>query len=123
MSSTPASATPTASPTTKTNATRSKSTTKRVYTQEYRIEAVKLVINANMNLTAAANKLGLSVKTYSNWVQQARAGTLTAIDGYRLQPVTDLHAEISRLKRELATACEERDVLKKATAYFAKLSK
>jgi transposase len=40
-----------------------------------------------------------------------------------VQPVTDLQAEVSRLKRELAIACEERDILKKATAYFAKQSR
>jgi transposase-like protein len=41
---------------------------------------------------------------------------LAQVDSYRLQPVTDLQAEVSRLKRELAIACEERDILKKATA-------
>ena len=123
MSSTPASVVAKAT----TNGVQSRrtptSTPKRTYTQEYRVEAVKLVIETNMNLTAAAKKLGLSVKTYSNWVQQARSGKLAAVDAHRLQPVTDLHAEISRLKRELAIASEERDILKKATAYFAKLSK
>ena len=96
---------------------------KRVFTSEYRTEAVKLVTESNMGVSAAAEKLGMSVKTYSNWVRQAKAGKLAAIDTHRLQPVSDLQAEISRLKRELATACEERDILKKATAYFAKLSK
>jgi transposase len=96
---------------------------KRVFTSEYRTEAVKLVTESKMGVSAAAEKLGLSVKTYSNWVRQAKAGKLTTIDTYRLQPVSDLQAEISRLKRELATASEERDILKKATAYFAKLSK
>jgi transposase len=66
--------------------------------------------------------LALSVKTYSRWVRVARAGTLMSVDAQRVQPVTDLQAEVSRLKRELAVACEERDILKKATAYFAKQS-
>lgn len=106
-----------------TKITSATPTPKRTYTREYRIEAVKLVIDAKMGVVAAAEKLGVSVKTYSNWVQQAKAGTLVAIDAHRLAPVTDLQAEISRLKRELAIACEERDILKKATAYFAKQSK
>jgi transposase len=63
------------------------------------------------------------VQTYANWVVRAREGKLAAADARRMQPVSDLQAEVSRLKRELAIACEERDVLKKATAYFAKLSK
>lgn len=96
---------------------------KRVFTSEYRTEAVKLVTESNLSVTAAAEKLGLSIKTYSNWVRQAKAGKLATIDAHRLQPVSELQAEISRLKRELATACEERDILKKATAYFAKQSK
>lgn len=102
---------------------------KRVFTSEYRTEAVKLVTESNLSVTAAAEKLGLSIKTYSNWVRQAKAGKLATIDAHRLQPVSELQAEISRLKRELANACEERDILmarghpKKATAYFAKQSK
>ncbi len=85
---------------------------KRVFTSEYRTEAVKLVTESNLSVTAA-EKLGLSIKTYSNWVRQAKTGKLATIDAHRLQPVSELQAEISRLKRELATACEERDILKK----------
>jgi transposase len=98
-------------------------TPKRQFTHEYRAEAVKLVTEQGMSLTAAARKLSLSVQTYANWVGKARAGKLARVDAHRLAPVSDLQAEVSRLKRELAIACEERDVLKKATAYFAKLSK
>ena len=76
-----------------------------------------------LGVTQAARKLGLSVKTYSKWIRDARAGVLSTIDLHRIQPVSDLQAEVSRLKRELAIACEDRDVLKKATAYFAKQSK
>ena len=92
------------------------STSKRVFTHEYRAEAVKLVTEQSMGVTEAAKILALSVKTYSRWVRVARAGTLMSVDTYRVQPVTDLQAEVSRLKRELAVACEERDILKKATA-------
>jgi transposase len=98
-------------------------TPKRTFTQEYRMEAVKLVLEQGMSLTAAARKLGLPMQTYANWVSRARAGKLAAMDTHRLQPVSDLQAEVSRLKRELAIACEERDILKKATAYFAKVAK
>ena len=96
---------------------------KQVFKAQFRAEAVKLVIAEGMGVTAAARKLGLSVKTYSKWIRDARAGALSNIDVHRAQPVTDLQAEVSRLKRELAIACEERDILKKATAYFAKQSK
>jgi transposase len=63
------------------------------------------------------------MQTYANWVSKAREGKLAVVDARRLQPVSDLQAEVSRLKRELAIACEERDILKKATAYFAKVAK
>lgn len=96
---------------------------KRVFTHEYRAEAVKLVLAEGLGVSDAARKLGLSVKTYSRWIREARAGVLARVDTYRSQPVTDLQAEVSRLKRELAIACEERDILKKATAYFAKQSR
>jgi transposase len=96
---------------------------KRVFMHKYRAEAVKWVINEGMILAYAARKLGLSVKTYSKWVCDPRAGSLAQLDSYRAQPVCDLQAEVSRLKRELALACEERDILKKATAYYAKVGK
>ena len=96
---------------------------KRVFTHEYRAEAVKLVLAEGLGATEAARKLGLSIKTYSKWIRDARSGKLASVDTHRVQPVTDLQAEVSRLKRELAIACEERDILKKATAYFAKQSK
>ena len=69
-----------------------------------------------MEVTEAAKMLALSVKTYSRWVGESRAGTLMSVNAHRVLPVTDLQAEVSRLKRELAIACEDRDILKKATA-------
>jgi transposase len=69
-----------------------------------------------MKVSAAAQKLGLSLQTYANWVARSREGKLAAVDAHGMQRVSELQAEVSRLKRELAIACEERDVLKKATA-------
>ena len=84
---------------------------KRIFTKKYRAEAVKRVTESNLSITVAALKLGVSVKTYSNWVRQAKAGKLVTIEAHRLQPVGELQTEISRFKRELANACEERDIL------------
>lgn len=96
---------------------------RRVYTREYRVEAVKLVTDQGMDVKVAAEKLGVCVKTYSNWIGHARSGKLAGVDAHRVQPVSEWQAEVSRLKSELAAACEERDILKKATAYFAKQCK
>jgi transposase len=71
-----------------------------------------------MGITEAATKLALSVKTYSRWVRVARAGTLMSVDAHCVQPMTELQAEVSRLKRKLAVAFKERDILKKATVYL-----
>lgn len=90
------------------------------YTKEFREQAVKLVIEQALTIPEAARRLSMSDQTLSNWVFKARHGKLGAIDAQR-KPVTDLEAEVSRLKRDLAEARMERDVLKKTIAYFAKV--
>lgn len=89
------------------------------YTKEFREQAVRLVSEQALTTPEAARRLAMSDKTLANWVHKARHGTLAGMDGTR-KPVTELEAEVSRLKRELAEARMERDILKKATAYFAK---
>ena len=91
------------------------------YTKEFREQAVKLVSEQNLTVPEASKRLSMSSQTLSNWVFKARQGKLTGMDRNR-KPVTDLEAENAKLKRELAEARMERDILKKATAYFAKAS-
>jgi transposase len=93
---------------------------KRVFTQAYREQAVKLVIEQGLGVTQAARQLGINVKTYCNWLKLARQGKLGVVDESRLQPVGELQAEITRLRKELAQAIEDREILKKASAYFAR---
>ena len=88
------------------------------YTKEFRAQAVKLVIEHDLTIPEAARRLSMSDQTLSNWVFKARHGKLETIDKHK--PVTDLEAEVSKLKRDLAEARMERDILKKAIAYFAK---
>lgn len=88
------------------------------YTVEFREQAVKLVSDERLSVPAAARRLAMSEKTLANWVRQARTGRLGAV-GEGRQPVTELEAENARLRRELAEARLERDLLKKAAAYFA----
>ena len=70
-------------------------------------------------MTAVARSLEMSGKTLANWVYRARKGQALPLRG-RLRPVTDEQAEISRLRQENARLKIERDILKKAAAYFAK---
>src|SRR3989337_3475974 len=92
---------------------------RQTYTREFREQAVNRVIEQDLTIPEAARRLSMSSQTLSNWVFKARHGKLAGMDAHR-KPVTDLEAEVSRLKRELAEARMERDILKKATAHFAK---
>ncbi len=98
---------------------------KQVYTTEYREQAVLLVTRDGLSIAEAARRLSMSLQTLANWVKRARVGRLPAVRGdARLgqRVVTEEQAEVSRLRREVAELRMERDILKKATAYFAKES-
>ena len=69
----------------------------------------------------AARRLGIAKGTLSNWVVAAKGGKDTsAIPGAR--SVAELEAEVARLRKALAQANMERDIIKKAAAYFAQES-
>lgn len=100
-----------------------KAVTKRVVTAEFRIEAVKLVIEQGLSQSEVARRLDIPSQTLHNWVKLSRAGKLSQVDAKRVTPVSLIDAEVSRLKKENAVLREERDILKKATAFFAKESR
>ncbi len=95
--------------------------TKKVkrYSEEFKAEAVKAIENNGGNVSATARQLGLPMQTLANWQRKANQGKLKGTKQYDPELVSALE-EIKRLKRELKTAQEEREILKKATAYFAK---
>lgn len=95
----------------------------RQYTQEFKIEAVRLALSTGGN--AAAKRLGIPQSTMTNWVRRSREGTSTAIEGAVAvkRPVSELEAENARLRRELASAKLDLEIVKKAAAYFAKESR
>jgi transposase len=92
------------------------------YTAEYRAEAVKLVLEKGLSITEAADKLNMIKQTLHNWVIKAKQGSLPVQGSQGESAVDLLSAENRRLKRALAEAEMERDILKKAAAYFAKES-
>jgi len=86
------------------------------YTLEFKQEAVRLV-HGGQNIAAAARTLGVVEQTLFNWVKADRLSKLTGADS---KAVSVEQMEISRLRAELARVKMERDILGKATAYFAK---
>lgn len=95
-----------------TNSTRAR------YTLEFKEEAVRLVKGGERQATVAKN-LGLAEQTLHNWIKSSDAGSLK---GEKTATVSKEQMEISRLRAELSHVKMERDILKKATAYFAKES-
>ena len=91
------------------------------YTKEFREEAVKMVMDGGISLPEAARRLSLPPSTLGNWVKAHKAGKLKDI-GKNYRPLTEIEMELSRTKKELAEVKMERDILKKAAAYFAKES-
>ena len=91
------------------------------YTKEFREEAVKLVTEENISLPEAARRLSLAPSTLGNWVKAYKAGKLGDI-GKERKPLTEIEIELARVKKENAELKMERDILKKAAAYFARES-
>lgn len=91
------------------------------YTAEFRAEAVKLVLAQGLTLEEAAQRIAIPKGTLANWVSSAKRGTDPAAPpGSR--SVAELEAEVAKLRKELAVERMEKEVLKKATAYFARES-
>lgn len=88
-----------------------------VFTEEFREEAVRTVTEGGLSINEAANRLSVGKSTLGRWVKETREGR----PGNR-RPVTEDEMELSRLRKENAELRMERDILKKAAAYFAKES-
>jgi transposase len=91
--------------------------TRAQYTLEFKQEAVRLV-ESGQSIAAAARSLGVVEQTLYNWVKAKREGRLKGLASSKA--VSAEQMEISRLRAELARVKMERDILGKATAYFAK---
>jgi transposase len=91
---------------------------KRVFTREFKLEAIKLVRERGMTAAQAARDLGIHANVLRRWVKDGGRDATQAFPGRgRMRPDD---AEVARLKRELAQVKTERDILKKAIALFAK---
>jgi len=91
------------------------------YTKEFRQEAVKLVLEQKLSWAKAARQLSLPTSTLAHWEKAYDAGKLGDI-GKTYRPLTEVEMELARMKKENAELRMERDILKKAAAYFARES-
>lgn len=101
---------------------------KRQYTEEFKAEAMRL--GDSVGHHEAARRLGIPVATLGNWCRKRgkAAATASAEPGSgsaapAKRAVSELEAENSRLRKELADARLDVEILRKATAYFAKVSR
>ena len=89
----------------------------KAYTLEFKQEAVRLV-ESGQRVSEAARTVGVIEQTLANWVRAQRAGKLRGSG--RSTELSAEQMEIRRLRAELARVTMERDILGKATAFFAK---
>lgn len=91
--------------------------TRRRFTREFKLEAVRLVSEQNLTVAQAAHDLDLHENVLRKWVKDYQSDPAYAFPGHGQQKPEQ--AEIAALKREIKKLRAERDILKKAAAYFA----
>jgi len=87
------------------------------YTEEFKRDAVAQVVDRGYSAAEVARRLGVSTKSLYDWIKRYGEAEPKHVQQ------AEQGAEIRRLKAELLRVTEERDILKKATAYFAKEAK
>ncbi len=93
---------------------------RRKFTREFKLEAVKLIRERGVTVAQAARDLGVHGTVLRRWVREGTADLPQAFPGQGQMKPEQL--EIERLRREVTKLKAERDILKKAAAYFAKES-
>jgi transposase len=87
------------------------------YSEEFRAEAVRLLRSSGRSIPRLSKELGVSPQSLRNWSHQVEVD-----DGRTLGLSSDEREELRRLRRENRILAEERDILKKAAAFFARES-
>lgn len=89
----------------------------KVYTAEFRESSVKLAIESDNPVAQTAREIGVNENTLHTWISKYSR----PVDNIKAVRTDEhLYEELKRLKKEVARLTEERDLLKKAAAYFAK---
>lgn len=92
---------------------------RRSYTKEFRDETVKLVLDEGKSMSQVARDLDLTPSALERWVKQARADRTRGKTGL----TTEEREELRQLRKEVRELRMEREILKKAAAFFAKESR
>jgi len=91
------------------------------YSKEFKDSTVQLILNNDESTVKVARELGLNTNMLYNWVSAYRKEHNIVVSDVKTNISSEsLHEENKRLRHELKIAKQERDILKKATAYFAK---
>jgi len=94
------------------------------YTKEFRDSTIQLVMNSDKSAYQIAQDLDVNDKTLYSWIRAYKKANNIHTDDRRTTQKTSsketLEEENKRLRKELAVVKQEREILKKATAYFAK---
>src|SRR3954465_13487124 len=93
--------------------------TRRRFSEEFKEGAVRLVLDEGKTVGAVARELDLTASALGLWVQHARAERTKGKSGL----MKEEREELTRLRKDLRVVTEERDILKKAVAFFAKQSR
>jgi transposase len=94
--------------------------TRKYFTKEFKLEAVRLLEQSGKSGTELGRQLGVRRNQLYKWQTELRGKAERAFPGRGQHP--EMADELTRLKRELESVKEERDILKKAVAFFAKES-
>jgi transposase len=91
---------------------------RRIFSREFKLEAVKLVRDRGVAVVQACRDLDIAESVLRRWIRESEADPRHAFPGKgQMRPEQQ---EIDRLRREVAKLKAERDILKKAAAYFAR---
>ena len=93
---------------------------RRHFSDELKAEAVRMVVREGLPHMEVGRRLGISNKTIGGWVANYKGDEGEALEG--TPSVAELVKEVNRLRKELAQSKMATEILKKATAYFAKES-
>jgi transposase len=88
------------------------------YPEQFRRDAVALVRSSEKSIPQLADELGVSPQSLRNWIRQTQLDAGERRDGL----TSEEHAELRRLRRDVRRLEQEREILKKAAAFFARES-